>query len=334
MAVVTKYNIPLFTFADIINSLRDVFLRTQDGSSSVGTVTKDDELAFLINKCYVLLENYQWSWNWRRANSAATGRITTVSGTSAYTLPVLAREKKPLIWISDGTNPKLDEVLTPQEYRDKTYHRSGSNGTPREFSYIERYTTARTYTTGTLSGTSGEYELTGVGTSWLLNLCPGSIITPAGYGSTVTVATVQSDTKVILTAALTTDITAPTTYSASTSYPLNQIDLNPIPAGVTNYEFLYCRKFHPLIAGTDEPLLPLNDRWVLVDGAYSLYKWTHNKAILSGISPETKVIDKEAFLMSPATVQKFFNQYVAKLLADDKKLVGTARIKQKFKRGY
>jgi len=326
MTVVTKYGLALNNFADIKNTLRDVMLRL-DSQSVSGNIATDDELSFWVNKCYALLENYGWSW----ARKKDPTGITTVAGTSTYQLPIMARDKKPLIQIFNSTY-NLKEVPSLEEYNAETFNRSGS-GTPRRFAYVDKYTTARTYATGTITGVVGAYTLTGSGTSWLSNLFCGSTITPAA-GTAQTVARVNSDTQVTLTAA-TGAITAGTAYSASTSYPLVQIDFDPIPSAAVLHTFWYAQKFVPLILDADVPLLPLNDRWVLVDGAYSLYKWFHDEILKSGISPSVSIRTADAaFLTSPASVQKFFDQYVAKLLADDRQLVGTARPKMKFKRCY
>lgn len=322
---ITKYNLALNTFIDIKNVLKDVLLRLSTETAVTNELAKDDELSFWVNKCYVLLENYDWTW----AIKKDTTSLTTTSGTSTYRLPVLARDKKPIQKIFNSTYD-LTEVTSHEEYVQATFNRSGG-GTPRRFCYVEKYTTARAYSTGTVSATIGEYTITGIGTLWLANLTSGSTITIGA--NTYTVAVVNADLQVTITTAILATVTS-TTYTSSTSYPQLQIDFDPSPNAAIDHTFWYYQRFVPLILDADIPLLPINDRWVLADGAYSLYKWFHGEILKSGISPSVQIKATEAFLTSPATVQKFFNQYVAKMLADDKQLSGAARPKIKFKRGY
>jgi len=333
--VVTKYDAILLNFKDIKDALWQIFLGKANKTTPSGTVASDDELSFLINKFYVLLENYEWSWA-RKSDAAAclSGSGSSVASTSAYRLPLDAREKKSIAKLFSSETNLKEYDGSVNAYRDKTFNRgSSNNGTPREFAYIHKYTTARAYSTGTITGTTGEYTLTGVGTSWLANLCPGSTIKVTVGGATYTVIRVNSDTSVTLNSSLTT---SPSTgaYVGATTYPQIQVDFNPIPAEAVAYTMDYYQKFYPLVNDSDEPLLPLNDRWILVDGAYSLYKWFHDEILKSGVSPSVNVRAADMFVQSPASVQKFVDMYVAKLLTDDKKIMSVTRTKHTRKRGY
>jgi hypothetical protein len=329
---VTKYNVGLNTLSDIVNALSEVVL--QQNPETAGSLAKADEMRYWINAAYVLLENYNFRWNVRKATTAE--RITTTAGTSLYGLPLMCRDKAPILSIKDSAsqNDPLTCVSTIEEYQQKISARSTDTATPREFCYVQNDTSTRTYSTGTVSGTSGEYTLTGTGTAWLTNLTCGSVITISA--TSYTVAKVNTDTSVTLTSAL---ASSPSTsaYSASTTYPRQQIDLNPIPSSVIIYdELYYYSKLLPLIADSDVPLLPLNDRWVLVHGAYDLYQWFHNNDALgmSGMQPSSSAGNTRQFLSNPATKQKFYDLYVAKLLADEKQMSGALRPKITMKRGY
>lgn len=336
MAVIGQYDgIVLNNFGDIKNVLRDAFLRVGSESAVAGTINVENELRVWINKCYLLFQDYEFKWMLKKDDSAClSGSGDTVSGTSLYRLPILARDKKPIAFLFNSTHEVKEYMGSMEAYLRETFGRASTGGgTPRRFAYMEPYTTVRAYSTGTIAGTAGEYTITGTGTEWLANLFCGSTITPTA-GSALTIARVDSDTQVTLTTALAADIAALTTYAASTTYPQGQIDLDPIPASAIAHTMRFYQKLVPMIKDSDVPLLPLEDRGVLADGAYSLYKWFHNDILKSGITPGTRIKFDESFMVSPASVQKFFNLYVARMLANERKLVGPARPKLRFRRGY
>lgn len=324
----TRYNAALNNFGDLIAAAKTVFLG--QNTEVIGEITRDDEIAFWINNAYHLLENYDWNWS-RKKDS--TG-LVTASGTSAYTLPLVFRDKKPIdaIYVPGNTAPALNEVVSFEEYKTRIAQRTSQNyGEPREFCYTPRLDSTISYSTGTISAGTGAYLFTGIGTQFLNKLFSGSTVT---IGSDVyTVATVISDTQFYVTSA-TTSTYSSASYTATTNYPLAQIDLNPVPSAVQTYDIYFYKRFIPMMGNSDVPLLPINDRWVLVHGAYSLYQWFHGQTGVTGISPDATTLDRRQFLQSPTTMQKFFNQYVSKLLAEDKKQGGSQRPKMVFKRGY
>lgn len=329
--VTTRYNVALNTFQDIINALRYVLL-TQN-TEQIGSISTEDELIFWINKCYALLEMYDWNW----ARKKCSTPLVTVSGQSLYQLPLDCRDKKPIdiIYLPGSEDAPLKCVESFKEYISEIASRDSTSnnepGNPRRYCYMEKYETTRSYSTGTVSIASiGDFQITGSGTLWLTNLFCGSTITIGA--NTYTVNNVVNDGLINITSAALATATN-SAYTSSTSYPLVQIDLDPIPDDVLSYYYYYFRRFTPMVTGTDVPILPLNDRWVLCDGAYSLYKWYHYEPGLSGIQPSTNINSKDQFLTAPGTIQKFFDQYVSKLLADDKQLT-SSRKKIQFKKGY
>lgn len=328
MAIPTKYNTSLNTLQDILNSLRYVFLK--QNTETVGTLQSEDEYAFWVNSAYMLLENYDFRWNLRKHSTG----IVLVSGTSLYSLDYQYRDKRPISKIllpNQSTYPELVEVPDFKQYMQKIRYRTANTGdVPSEFCYFPYSQQNTSYSTGTISGSVGNNYLTGAATKWLANVFSGASLT---IGSDVyAVEKVTTDGKVYVGSALTSTYTN-ASYTINNIYPIQQIDLNPIPGQVSTLDVYYYQRFLPLMDPTDVPLLPMNDRWVLVHGAYSLYQWFNGRPDMSGISPSAKISDKNIFLTSPSTIQKFYDQYVAKILADDIKLTG-ANPQITYKRGY
>lgn len=325
---INKYYQALNNFGDIKLALKDLLLMKGGDQSGQGQVTLDDELSFWINRCYVLLEQYDWRWALGKTTLAIT------AGTSKYSIPLVARDIKPVKRIVTTSGTVIDPAEKPDfdSYMDSISGRTGS-GTPREFGYVETDDTEVGYTTGVVTGSANLYALVGVGTAWLSNLFCGSIIDLPAPEPRNYVAKVINDTTLALKNPLSADVSS-AAYTAYTSYPRVQIDLNPIPAESVTATLYYHKRFTPMIIDEDIPLLPLSARWVLADGAYQLYQWFHENTEKVGIQPATLPQSKDLFINSPATIQKFFNLYVAKLLSDEKSLSGPVRVKMKFKRGY
>lgn len=321
--VVTVYDVVLNNFGDVKNVLRDIFLRTGTESYSSGVPTEAVEFSFWVNMAQSLLQDYEFKW------LVKSGTLTPTSGISSVQLSVRARAIKPLKLIYNATN-NLIEIPTLEEYNKETFNRTGT-GTPRRYCYIEDYTTNRNYTTGLVTATLAAHLITGAGTSWLDNLDCGSIITIGA--NSYTVVRVNSDTEVTVKEAIVMAV-AGSAYSVITSSPLPQIDLDPIPSSAAVHTIKYYQKLIPLVNDSDALQLPLNDRWVLPHGAYSLWKWFHDDIGKTGISPMTSVAAVKLFLNSPTTAQKFYDQFVSKMLANQDKLIGAAKPKLKYKRGY
>lgn len=86
-----------------------------------------------------------------------------------------------------------------QLQQDGYYQPPLSTGVPYGVSLFKEDWTKTTYTTGTVSGTSGTNTLTGSGTGWLTGILPGDEISGiTGDGNTYKVQSVQSDTSLTL----------------------------------------------------------------------------------------------------------------------------------------
>lgn len=90
-------------------------------------------------------------------------------------------------------------------------------GHPTAFSIINQSQALSTYTTGTVSGSSGSVTLTGVGTAWLANVTPGDDILINGDTNTYRVYSVESDTSLTLYNKLTAAASGDT-YSISRQF--------------------------------------------------------------------------------------------------------------------
>lgn len=90
-------------------------------------------------------------------------------------------------------------------------------GYPISFSVYNQSQVYSTYTTGTLSGTSGSVSLTGVGTSWLANVTPGDELVINGDTNTYRVFSVESNTSMTLLNKLASAATT-ATYTISRQY--------------------------------------------------------------------------------------------------------------------
>ena len=325
-----RFNSGLLNLGDIIHALRYVFLN--QNTEAAGEVQIEDQYTYWINGAYQLLENYDFSWSRKKS---AIG-LTTVYNQSSYGLPMDARDTKPVSQIilngQGNSLPHLDEEPSFDAYIKS---KCGIGG-PRRFCYVPDSTAARTYSVGTAIWDASKYTVMGIGTSWLENVAPGDVLLSGAYAIIGTVAAVQSDLILTLTALPTVTGSSGAAYTINGLAPQKTIDIDPIPGGVLNYDLYYFRKFQPLLNDTDVPIVPASSRMVLVHGAWQLYQWfTVNNALgMSGIQPSTNLEDRRSFLNTPSNIQKFYNQFVAKMLADDKQLTGAARPRMKLKRGY
>jgi hypothetical protein len=110
-------------------------------------------------------------------------------------------------------------VLTPshQLQSDRMDFPPLATGSPRDIRLLNQSQIYTSYTTGTLSGSSGSSTLTGVGTSWIANVTPGDEIVINGDSNTYRVHSVETDTSITLYNKLTASASG-ATYTASRKY--------------------------------------------------------------------------------------------------------------------
>ena len=133
---------------------------------------------------------------------------------------------------------------------DKYYQPPVSQGTPVEASVFNHEQRLMTYSTGTVSGSSGSVTLTGAGTSWLGNVFPGDEITINGDTNVYKVYNVDSDTQITLYEKLTAAVAALTTYTASRQFG-HILRVTPCPDNPYVCLIKGLRDYAPLINNAD-----------------------------------------------------------------------------------
>lgn len=123
-----------------------------------------------------------------------------------------------------------------------------------------------TYTTGTVTGTSGTTTLTGSGTSWLTNILPGDEISGlSGDSNTYRVRYVDSDTNMVLVNNLTTSPSG-STYTRTRQYQIiARVQPAPDKAYVCTIKGL--RRYNPLVNTADTNELILRFPYAVIESA-------------------------------------------------------------------
>lgn len=157
-------------------------------------------------------------------------------------------------------------TIQHQLQQDGYYQPPLSSGVPYGVSLFAQDFTKTTYTTGTVSGTSGTYTLTGSSTVWLSNLLPGDEISGLSSDSnTYRVQSIQSDTSLTLYNLLTTSPSG-STYSAIRQYqPILRFQPCPDKAYVCFAKGL--RTYNPLINDSDTNELLLRFPFAVIESA-------------------------------------------------------------------
>lgn len=120
-----------------------------------------------------------------------------------------------------------------------------------------------TYTTGTVSGTSGTSILTGASTAW--NSSSIEAFDYIAVGDQVfTVKSVDSDTQITIYESIVATINASTSYTATLDR--YKIDLYPLPKNIRGYTITLSQLQPKLVNAYDIPLIPDNWHYVLVKG--------------------------------------------------------------------
>lgn len=136
-------------------------------------------------------------------------------------------------------------------------------GTKRKFTVAGVYGNEDTYTTGTLSGTSGTKALTGSSTEWLANVVPGDKITIASVNYYV--ESVNSDTSISLYQKLTAT-TLGATYTVTSDPDSQMIRFDRQSTNRILIELEYYERCYDLLGDTDEDYLLRNFPMLIIDG--------------------------------------------------------------------
>lgn len=165
------------------------------------------------------------------------------------------------------TGRRLEE-LSPVDF-DSFYPAPNAEGDP--YVVIPLGRAQKTYTTGTVTGTSAASVITGSSTDWLnaLGVSRGTRIKVGTL--TYTVKSVDSATQVTIYGTLSASFSA----SAYTMVIDNQIvQFYPIPDAARNIYYRYGRKAAEILSDSDEPDLPPENQWMLVRGGL-IEAWSH-----------------------------------------------------------
>lgn len=172
--------------------------------------------------------------------------------------------------ISDLSRLKITIDSRPLEIQhqlmqDGYYQPPLSAGVPYGCSLYTADQTKTTYTTGTLTGTSGTYTLTGSGTAWLANVLPGDEITFTGDNNTYRIQSITSDTSITLYNLLTTSPSG-ATYTISRQFQ-TMFRVQPCPD--KNYVAFAkgLRRYNPLINNSDTNEFLLRFPYAVIEGA-------------------------------------------------------------------
>lgn len=140
-----------------------------------------------------------------------------------------------------------------------------TNGSPLDVRVLNQSQIYATYTTGTVSGTSGSSTLTGVGTAWLSNITPGDEIVVDGDANTYRVASVESDTSLSLYNKLGTTATTDT-YTVSRQFG-KVLRIWPAPDQSYVCFAKALRSYPPLVNNSDTNELLVRYPHAVIEGA-------------------------------------------------------------------
>jgi hypothetical protein len=158
-------------------------------------------------------------------------------------------------------------ILTPthQLQSDRTDFPPLTAGSPLDIRVINQSQIYSSYTTGTLTGSSGGTTLTGVGTSWLANVAPGDEIVINGDTNTYRVYNVDSDTQISLYNKLVSAASG-ATYTASRKFG-KVLRVWPCPEQPYVLFVKGLRAYNPLVNTADTNELLVRFPHAVIEGA-------------------------------------------------------------------
>ena len=257
-------------------------LQSTVGGTSTLTATNGSQTVTSTDAPFLSIHLNQWlrftadatqSW-YRIVKIVSTSQITiepayqgTTGGTKQYQLSVTDYDLP--IEITDLGRVKItidSRALEPQHQfqQDGYFQPPLSSGVPYGVSLFSQDYTTTTYSTGTITGTSGQNTLTGSGTAWLANVLPGDEISGiTGDANTYRVQSVQSDTALTLYNYL---LTSPSvaSYTSKRQYQIiARFQPAPDKAYVCFVKGL--RRYNPLINNSDTNELILRFPFAVIE---------------------------------------------------------------------
>lgn len=174
-----------------------------------------------------------------------------------------------------------------------------------------------TYTTGTVSMSTGSATITGAATAWtsVQGLSKGNRIIIETQ--TFTILSVDSDTQLTAYESASSDISAGTSYTIVLDNPV--VQLYRLPDETRNIYYRYYRRPAPLVNDTDEPEVPAAFQWLLVEGA-KVEIWEHKGMIDRSTYAKSNFADgltlmKQRYLSSIQNIPK--KSQVVKMVRGD-----------------
>jgi len=194
--------------------------------------------------------------------------VTYTIGKDRYRVPKFVR-KPNSIWTKklDQFLKKVDTLFFDRLVQDQTLFDDPTKWKPWGID-------DSTYSTGTISGTSGASIITGVGTSWLTSGIEAFHKVKVGSYA-YTVKSIDTDLQITIYETLAVTIASATSYTVELDNWI--IELDPIPDEV---QILYGRGVEhvpPLVADSDIPRVPENQMFVLIDGLVERIKRSNNE---------------------------------------------------------
>lgn len=179
-----------------------------------------------------------------------------------YNLPMDLTDIGRLKLTVDGHPLQIQHTLQQDGYFQPTL----DAGVPYGASLYSQDFTKTTYTTGTITGTSGTNTLTGTSTAWLSNILPGDEISGiTGDSNTYVVQSVQSDTSLKLYNFLTTALSG-ASYTASRQFQCI-VRLTPCPDRAYVCFAKGLRRYNPLVNNSDTNELLLRFPFAVIESA-------------------------------------------------------------------
>ena len=168
-------------------------------------------------------------------------------------------------WVQEGGIDEQWQYETPvkinpinRRFKTASDPDRSSTGDPKWWNEVERNRDSWTYSTGTVSATSGSDTITGSGTAWDdpdNKVAPGALITIGA--NTYTVRSIRSDTELRIEDTASADASG-SAYSISCDYPFLRVQLYPVPDDDINVQGRAYQIFQDLIDDSDRIPVPFD----------------------------------------------------------------------------
>lgn len=240
-----------------LSKIADIIADRVNDETLSSTGTNYDRTKAFINEFLFLdlIPRYPWSW------SRKEGTITTANGTQRYSLPRWVRHPR---YIHALIHPTSKKPLIQISEKEVAGYLTGTNDPTH---YVLGPRVRSTYTTGTVSGSSGSKTLTGDSTSWTSSDLEQYDIIQVGSVA-YTVDSVDSDTEITLLEDIITTISSSTSYTALIDRW--KIDIYETPNAVLALELIAFGQHPEMQDDSDVPLFQDEFHYILVKGGVVL----------------------------------------------------------------